>query len=387
MQPWFKFYAADYLLDDAVFEMPPEAGQLLVLTWCLCWRDGCAPADPDKLARAARLDKRYVRRHFDTVARFFRVENGFMFSDRMENERSERRELSAKRAAVGARGAAAKWGPDSASAEASRQHHATRNDRMRAARERGTHTADEWGEMLAVFGYSCLRCGALASSGARIVKDHITPVYQGGSDAISNIQPLCSRCNQSKGPESTDYRKTDKRCLAKWMANSTGNVTACQSQSQNQIEEKSPSDSCAEPRSGAVSAPSPDCPEFPTKGPVRTWQATADQVARWRELYSGLDVRHELQKAHAWVLANPNRAKTARGMAGFVLNWLTRATDRPRGSRPEAPPLRPDQANPEREYTADEVLGFLRRFRNEQNAEAVAKCEAWLRERGVEMPA
>ena len=365
MQPWFKFYAADYLLDDDVFEMPPEAGQLLVSTWCLCWRDGCAPADPDKLARAARLDKRYVRRHFETVARFFRVENGFMFSDRMENERSERRELSAKRAAVGARGAAAKWGPDSASAEASRQHHATRNDRMRAARERGTHTADEWGEMLAVFGYSCLRCGALASSGARIVKDHITPVYQGGSDAISNIQPLCSRCNQSKGPESTDYRKTDKRCLAKWMANSTGNVTACQSQSQsqNQIEEKSPSDSCAETapkrRSTPDAPPDPLCPTFPCDGPVANWQATAAQVARWRELYPTLDLRHELLKAHTWIVDHPAKRKTARGMAGFITSWLGRATNQPRGFQPNptlpAAPPKPPRVQTRRDLLAQEI--------------------------------
>ena len=240
MQPWFKFYAADYLLDDAVFEMPPEAGQLLVLTWCLCWRDGCAPADPDKLARAARLDKRYVRRHFDTVARFFRVENGTLISARMDRERAENEAKTEIATALARNAANARW---------SQQR----------------------------------------------------PGKSGNGDARRNAS-----------------RNADRN--------------ACQSQSQNQIEKKSPSDSCAEPRSGAVSAPSPDCPEFPTKGPVRTWQATADQVARWRELYSGLDVRHELQKAHAWVLANPGRAKTARGMAGFVLNWLTRATDRPRGS-------------------------------------------------------
>jgi len=37
-------------------------------------------------------------------------------------------------------------------------------------------------------------------------KDHVKPVYQGGSDAIENIQPSCARCNARKGPDSTDKR-------------------------------------------------------------------------------------------------------------------------------------------------------------------------------------
>jgi 5-methylcytosine-specific restriction endonuclease McrA len=36
-------------------------------------------------------------------------------------------------------------------------------------------------------------------------RDHIVPIYQGGSDAITNIQPLCKRCNCAKGPETTDW--------------------------------------------------------------------------------------------------------------------------------------------------------------------------------------
>ena len=60
----------------------------------------------------------------------------------------------------------------------------------------------------------CVRCGA---TDAEIVKDHIVPIYQGGSDGIDNIQPLCLRCNSSKGPESMDWRLAhSKGCKEEW---------------------------------------------------------------------------------------------------------------------------------------------------------------------------
>lgn len=37
-------------------------------------------------------------------------------------------------------------------------------------------------------------------------KDHVVPVLFGGSNDISNIQPLCRSCNSSKGASTVDYR-------------------------------------------------------------------------------------------------------------------------------------------------------------------------------------
>ncbi len=59
--------------------------------------------------------------------------------------------------------------------------------RMAAARQLGTHTAAEWEALVAHFGGRCVRCGVKPHA---VEKDHIKPVYQGGSDAISNLQPL-----------------------------------------------------------------------------------------------------------------------------------------------------------------------------------------------------
>lgn len=90
--------------------------------------------------------------------------------------------------------ARSKWGGQSAQG--------VRTERMRAAKALGTHSKEEWESLLSACGYKCVRCGY---ANGTIVKDHVVPVYQGGSDAIDNLQPLCIRCNSQKGPDSTDH--------------------------------------------------------------------------------------------------------------------------------------------------------------------------------------
>jgi 5-methylcytosine-specific restriction endonuclease McrA len=49
----------------------------------------------------------------------------------------------------------------------------------------------------------CLRCGLVK----KLSMDHIIPLSKGGSNYITNIQPLCKSCNSKKATETTDYRK------------------------------------------------------------------------------------------------------------------------------------------------------------------------------------
>jgi len=96
-----------------------------------------------------------------------------------------------------------------------------RSKRLKEARDKGTHTVLEWELMKQFFGYECVRCGG-ESNLLHQVKDHIIPLYQGGSDSIKNIQPLCALCNCQKGPEDIDWRPIfcDKRGLTmplKWL--------------------------------------------------------------------------------------------------------------------------------------------------------------------------
>lgn len=82
--------------------------------------------------------------------------------------------------------------------------HAKRRRRLAAARRKGTHTNEEWSALKNEFLMHCVRCGCVPG---KLVKDHITPLYQGGSDGLENLQPLCIRCNSSKGAEAFNWKE------------------------------------------------------------------------------------------------------------------------------------------------------------------------------------
>lgn len=67
----------------------------------------------------------------------------------------------------------------------------------------GSFTNVEWQGLLNQTGHRCLACGAV---GVPLTRDHVMPLSLGGSNWITNIQPLCNRCNDSKGTKSIDYR-------------------------------------------------------------------------------------------------------------------------------------------------------------------------------------
>ena len=79
-----------------------------------------------------------------------------------------------------------------------------RRERLAAARLKGTHTKGQWEELKAEFDGRCVRCGEY---GWHLDQDHIVPIYQGGSDSIENIQPLCACCNAQKGPEDMNWKE------------------------------------------------------------------------------------------------------------------------------------------------------------------------------------
>jgi len=79
-----------------------------------------------------------------------------------------------------------------------------RDIRLWSAREfHGRHTEKQWRAMVREFNGRCVRCERV---GGYISKDHIIAVAQGGMDTIDNLQPLCRKCNLTKGTETTDWK-------------------------------------------------------------------------------------------------------------------------------------------------------------------------------------
>lgn len=76
----------------------------------------------------------------------------------------------------------------------------------------GSHTKGDWEKLKKQYGYKCLKCGEKEPN-IKLTEDHVVPLYKGGKDDISNIQPLCGKCNSSKNITVVDYRLTTLTCV------------------------------------------------------------------------------------------------------------------------------------------------------------------------------
>jgi len=193
---WMPFYVGDYLGDTQRLTTEQHGAYLLLILDY--WRNGPAPDDDAVLQQITKLDRGAWRKHRPALERLFQISNGEWRHKRIDQELVSAQSNAERRSSKGRDGANAKWG-ESSSGERGRH---LRSERLAAARAIATHTAGEWEHLKAICGYHCVRCGADET----LVKDHIKPIYQGGSDGIDNIQPLCRSCNSSKGPEANDHR-------------------------------------------------------------------------------------------------------------------------------------------------------------------------------------
>jgi 5-methylcytosine-specific restriction endonuclease McrA len=85
--------------------------------------------------------------------------------------------------------------------------HKRRSERLAAAKGLATHSDHEWFALSLAFP----RCVCCDDPDLKTGKDHIVPLYHGGSDGIENLQPLCASCNKAKRVDGTDYRPDDWR--------------------------------------------------------------------------------------------------------------------------------------------------------------------------------
>lgn len=97
-------------------------------------------------------------------------------------------------------------------------------------------------------------------------------------------------------------------------------------QSESKSESESNADICSEPQAGTE-------PETP---PVITLQLNTGEeyhvmqkdMEEWMALYPATDVMQCLRNMKGWLLSNPTKRKTARGITRFITTWLQKEQDR-----------------------------------------------------------
>lgn len=209
--PAFQFYPGDFLSDYKVACMSMEERGAYTTALCHCWLEDGLPLDDPLLAQ------------YPKVKACFYESDGKYRNKRLDEERYKQTRYSDSQRVNGS----SRWGSPE------RSNKKNRAERLSSARKLGTHTREEFQEMVNFFDGKCVKCGAEG-----VVADHIIPLYQGGSDSITNLQPLCQPCNAAKGPENTDYRQVVcEEMPAKWLPN------ACQTPSLH----SSSSDFCLPP--------------------------------------------------------------------------------------------------------------------------------------------
>ncbi|MBB4342125.1 YdaU family protein [Rhizobium leguminosarum] len=76
---------------------------------------------------------------------------------------------------------------------------------------------------------------------------------------------------------------------------------------------------------------------------------TDADIDEWRNAFPAVDVIQQLRSMRQWLIANPTRRKTKRGMRKFVVQWLAKRQD-------QGSPLIAGQPPPSRPPTVTEVL-------------------------------
>lgn len=81
-----------------------------------------------------------------------------------------------------------------------------RKRRALEAGAEGSHTLEEWNEVKRKHKHRCAHCGKKK----KLTVDHIKSLSKGGSNHISNIQPLCGSCNSSKWAKELNASRVTK---------------------------------------------------------------------------------------------------------------------------------------------------------------------------------
>jgi uncharacterized protein YdaU (DUF1376 family) len=208
--PYVRFFWSDWIADTSHLDLM-QLGAYMRLLEFVYQHGRPLPGDMEKVYRICHAMSASEQAAIKTVLHeyfkpFDDPEHGLLFRHfRAEREMEWAETAQTAKIDRGIKGAAGKWGGEAQEKDL----RPTRSQRLSEARKKGTHTAVEWVTLVDICGARCVMCGTPGVErlgGIFLVKDHILPIFLGGSDGIDNIQPLCSKCNSSKGPNTKDLR-------------------------------------------------------------------------------------------------------------------------------------------------------------------------------------
>lgn len=73
----------------------------------------------------------------------------------------------------------------------------------------------------------------------------------------------------------------------------------------------------------------------------KIWHLPQEKLAEYKKTYPELDIEAQLRKAAQWLIDNPAKRKTEKGMPRFLNGWLSRCKPRISGTKPR--PFTPEE--------------------------------------------
>lgn len=293
--PYMQLYIADYLA-DTMHLSTEEHGAYLLLMFNY-WQTGRA-IPKNRLAKIARVSSERWGAVEESLSEFF-IDNGTEWiHERIEDDLAAVRETLAKRSSAG-----------KASAQSRRNRKETQS-----ASESNT-----------------------CSTGVGSVFEHDANKQATNKDTDPDKDTDLKDQNLLRGAEKISPTQPDE------------NLGSC---GLNLHDGTRPAHAGPERRplsAGVPSTPRPDDPEF-IRLPLNDgaeFTVTESQIAEFETLYPAVNVRQALRNQRGWLLSDPRRRKTARGIRKFITGWLAKDQDRGGNRGRDSPALSRDISPPD----------------------------------------
>jgi hypothetical protein len=196
------------------------------------------------------------------------------------------------------------------------------------------NTVRQWAEHFPFWSERTVRriLSELKASGVLLVEEFNaargdrTPFYAINYQALEGTPPSA----QSRGPSGQNARMVRPK-RADHPRNLAASIEGTETTTETTTEIQKPL-----ALSPAVSPPQQQTPATYPDGQLillpctggKEWPLSAESLREMRDLYPGVDLFAEIRKARGWLIGNPTKRKTERGMLRFLHNWLAKAQDR-----------------------------------------------------------